>query len=83
MFAADVVTDVVGVEDVDLGVVEALLTPVVLNSLYKRRIVCVDVDFEQFRLDIERDKTLFSRKQYYTGQERRINIPTAVLQFRF
>ena len=64
MFAADVATDVVGVEDVDLDVVEALLTPVVLNSLYKRRIVCVDVAFEQFRLDIERDKTLFSRKQY-------------------
>ena len=64
MVAADVATDVVGVEDVDLGVVEALLTPVVLKSLYNRRIVCVDVAFEQFRLEIERDKTLFSRKQY-------------------
>ena len=64
MYVDDGATDVVGVEDVDLGAVEALLTPVVLNSLYNRRIVCLDVDLEPFRLDNKRHKTVVSRKQY-------------------
>ena len=46
--AADVTTDVDGVDDVDLCVIGAPLGPVVLNSLYNRSNVCLNVDFEPF-----------------------------------
>ena len=45
MVLVDVATDVERVADVDLGVVEALLTPVVVISNYKHITVCLEEVF--------------------------------------